>query len=49
MYYTIQAADNKGADQIAQADLRLCCSHLCSLTWAFADFKHAHLKKVLIV
>ena len=26
-YYTIQAANIKGADQTVQADLRLCCSH----------------------
>ena len=36
MYYTIQAANNKGADD-AQSDLRLCCSHMAKagfiMTW----------------
>ena len=40
-YCTIQAANNKGADQTAQADLRLCCLHM-----AKTEFSHdvAHIK-----
>ena len=50
-YYTVQAANIKGADQTAQVDLRLCCSHVALtsflMTWLIFQWSLQLFKKHL--